>query len=1534
MKHLIFAPRFTALVAILFLATSAQAQRQMEKLGRGVVAVRQSSTQMYVGWRLLATDPAEIAFNLYRVSNGATNKLNGTPITNSCNFVDGTLNFAQTNSYFVRPVLDSVEQASSSSFHLPANLPTQQYFSVPIQMPPGGTSPASTDGEHAGGPYSYTANDCSVADLDGDGEYEIILKWEPTNAQDNSNSGHTGPVYLDAYRLDGTRLWQINLGKNIRAGAHYTQFMVYDLDGDGRAEVACKTAPGTIDGQGNFVIMGADNPNTIYTNSNGYILTGPEYLTIFDGLTGAELATTNYIPGRGNVSSWGDSYGNRVDRFLACVAHLDGVRPSLVMCRGYYTRAVLAAWDWRNGQLTQRWVFDSNNPGSGTAAGQGNHNLSVADVDGDGKDEIIYGSATINDNGAIMYATGYGHGDALHVSDADPDRPGLEVWTIHEPSNVPGADLHNAQTGQLLFTTAVTPAGVEGPGRGVASDVWAGNRGYEMWGGGGFRDRYGNNLGRTPGSANFLAWWDADLTRELLDGNHTDKYGTGSDTRLLTASGASSNNGTKSTPGLSADILGDWREEIIFRASDNGSLRIYISTNIATTRLYTLMHDPQYRAAIAWQNVAYNQPPHPGFLISVDMHPPPVAPLSDADLVWRGASGSSWDASLSANWFTNRPWSSNHAASVFNAGNTVLFDLTGSNSAPVNLVGNLSPGKVTVHTPIARNYTFSGEGMLEGSMQLVKAGAGTLTINNTNTYSGDTRATEGVLRINGTLAQSRVSAHGNVWGTRVGGIGVVGGLEVQRGVMFDPGVAANSPGNFTVSNSFSLTGGASNVFDLSDDPTGVLKTNDAVQVFGNVVLTGTNIIHINKLNGFLGNGLYPLIAYSGTLSGGIGNLVLSGSFEQPVILTNPPGMIALASVLPPGPPAQPLGLSATAVGLFQINLAWQDNADDESVYLVERSTDNNNFSQIVSLAANTTNYPNSGLTPGATYYYRVRATNIVGTSDYSPVASATLPTELLPLTWQGDGSANTWDMGGAANWFNGSSLVVFGNGARVTFDQSGSATPSINLVGQLQPASITVNASQNYTFSGAGSIVGTNTLVKTGTGQLTINASNFFNGGTILSNGTVILGNIPANARGLGIGTVTFMGGTLQFNGFGGNTGTTWGTCTNPVVVPAGQTGSVRLPPRFSFNSRLTGSGTLNLVDDYVRCDIGGNWASFTGRVNVGPRSGSSEFRLNNSAGYASTAFYLSNGVTLYNINGNDVTIDIGELQGAAGSTLGPGNGSSTGPLWRVGAKNTDATFSGTIVNAGTTRITKLGTGTWTLTGANTYDGATTISAGRLNINGDHSGASGPVTVAAPATLGGNGTIGSSTTNNGTLSPGTSIGRLTFNGTLRLNPGSRTYIEISKTELTNDVVRVLTPLAYNAQLIVTNITGNLTAGDSFRIFDAPSYSGSFVSTNLPSLSAGLAWDTSGLATNGTIKVINTTPPSFATVSFNGGQLTIQATGGVASVTYYLLASTNLELPAASWTRVATNTFDGTGTFVFSNLVDFGNPQTYYRIQLP
>ena len=605
----------------LILPISLFAQREMESLDRGVVAIHMPGDSVFVSWRLLGNDPDDISFNIYRKIGASTPiKLNQNPITGATIFTDKAVNFTAQNEWFVKPVLNGKEQLESTSFALQSGSVAQPYLSVPLKTQRG-----------------YTPNDISVGDLDGDGEYEIILH-QVGKGRDNSHPGLTTEPLLEAYKLDGTFLWRISLGKNIREGAHYTQFIVYDLDGDGRAEIACKTADGTTDGQGKVI----GDATKDWRNRSGYILAGPEYLTVFDGLNGAEINTTNFIPQRYNTlnptvndlkSYWGDGYGNRMDRFLAAVAYLDGKHPSLIMSRGYYTRTFVTAWDFKNKNLTKRWTFDSGEPGNRGYGGQGNHNLSIADVDDDGKDEIIFGAMTIDDNGKGLYTTRLGHGDALHVGDLDPDRPGLEVFDIQESFADAGANFRDAKTGEIIWKKASVKADEdgEGPGRGLSLNVDPRYRGSESWVAGagitGMFDTKGNKISENTPSVNFGIFWDGDLQSELLNSTVISKWDyensqsiTLLNTRLYDCL---SNNGTKSTPALSADILGDWREEVIYRTADASELRIFTTTIPTKHRLYTFMHDPQYRLSIAWQNVGYNQPPHTSFYMGDDMNKPP-----------------------------------------------------------------------------------------------------------------------------------------------------------------------------------------------------------------------------------------------------------------------------------------------------------------------------------------------------------------------------------------------------------------------------------------------------------------------------------------------------------------------------------------------------------------------------------------------------------------------------------------------------------------------------------------------------------------------------------------------------------------------------------------------------------------------------------------------------------------------------------------------------------------------------------------------
>ncbi len=713
---------------------------QLERLDRGLVAV-DTPEGVFLSWRLLAS---EVGGHTYSGLRGPQFRVyrDGDVIAivrDSTNFLDEE--GSADSEYRVVPVPRGRPGVGPEG---EAAVWAEGHHDLPLQKPEGGTTPAGEE-------YDYTANDVSVGDVDGDGQYEFVVKWDPTNSKDVSQRGYTGPTYVDTYTLDGELLHRIDLGVNIRSGAHYTQFVVYDLDGDGRSEIMLKTAPGTRTltfgeggeaseehitlpredveagvGHGDDYRMSAgdyrehvvqmfrnwhehsevvagnwpatleeafgEEPRYDYPLSEadagaladffldeyapsrsarnelrefeGFIVDGPEYLTVFDGETGAELDTVRYEPGRGDDGLlWGDyamsriEPGNRVDRLLSGVAYLDGASPSAVFARGYYTRSAVAAYDFDGEDISLRWIADSghvpmdnpfnasphggrgSDPELGTLAGQGFHSFGVADVDADGRQEIVYGSATLDDDGSLLYSshaegppgssiegetTKLGHGDAMHVGDLDPEREGLEVWTVHEGgASAPyGFAMRDAATGEVLF------GGYTGTdtGRGMVGDVDPDVPGLEAWssmppGGGaeaGLWSADGEFLGdETPGT-NMSIRWSADMTTQVIEGTEDPRIEDWRRGTLLTAGGTLTNNGTKGNPALVADVLGDWREELVLRTRDSGALRILTSTEVTGHRLHTLMHDPQYRVDVARQQTGYNQPAYPSFHLGAD----------------------------------------------------------------------------------------------------------------------------------------------------------------------------------------------------------------------------------------------------------------------------------------------------------------------------------------------------------------------------------------------------------------------------------------------------------------------------------------------------------------------------------------------------------------------------------------------------------------------------------------------------------------------------------------------------------------------------------------------------------------------------------------------------------------------------------------------------------------------------------------------------------------------------------------------------
>ena len=692
-------------VAVTTLAQTTPAS-QMETLDRGVVALPATTKGNFVSWRLLGTDnPTQTTFDLLRDDQPIAQNLTKT------NFIDTNGNSASQYKVVTKSGGNAVETSD------PVSPWDNECLTLQLNRP--------ADGANGG---TYTPNDMSVGDVDGDGQYELFVKWDPSTQQDNGYDGKTDKVYIDCYKIAKTEngnakfLWRIDLGDNIRAGAHYTQFMVYDFDGDGQAEMICKTAPGTKDGTGQYVnqaatdstIKGHSN-NQKFADSKGRIKSGAEYLTVFNGETGAAIHTTWYLPGRagtgallpsgkqattgeggselGKVSTypakdfWGDSNSNRSERYLAAVASINGTNqpPCAIFSRGYYTRAYVWAVSFDGNRLHTEWLHASPTPsqsqvytthydpsatyptitvdgdvlmrnpvktapgntggvlasetnggivGSNTLYGNGNHNLSVVDVDGDGCDEIIWGAAALDNDGTLLYATGYGHGDAMHVGTMIPERGGFQVFDVHEEkldAKHGSWDLHDAATGEVLYHGTF---GNKDNGRGTAADLSADNRGYEFWSS---DDRHprsaatGKEVIAKSCTVNFRIYWDGTPQDQLFDGGYSKDSGKASPyiqkwngsafTNIATFGDKKQNNGqtcntTKATPCLQADIIGDWREELVlWNYDDPSQITIYTTTIATENAVPTLMHDHTYRMAIAWQNTAYNQPPHLGYYL-------------------------------------------------------------------------------------------------------------------------------------------------------------------------------------------------------------------------------------------------------------------------------------------------------------------------------------------------------------------------------------------------------------------------------------------------------------------------------------------------------------------------------------------------------------------------------------------------------------------------------------------------------------------------------------------------------------------------------------------------------------------------------------------------------------------------------------------------------------------------------------------------------------------------------------------------------
>lgn len=597
--------------SVVFSVTSRPVKPAATPLKRGLMALHKAAGNL-VSWRARATDDRNLRFRLWR---GTTAAAQNTKV-NSGNFITGKTNFldagASAASYYRLEVID--QQGNIIETEVSKKTWDNQTLYIPLK------DGAPTD--PSGNGATYTPNDASYCDMDGDGEYEIILKWSPSNEKDAASSGATSNVFFDCYKLDGTRLWRIDMGQNFFASAHTMQFIAWDLDGDGYGEFMAKTAPGTIDGQGNYVLLGNDDPLENLKSSRGKQDHGSEYITVFDGMTGAELATIPYHTDyKAGLSYWGDSKQNRSERYLAAIAWLDGAEgnPSPIFARGYYSGAFVAAYDWDGETLKERWVSRNTTSGQGLW-GEGAHWISIGDCTGDGKQDIVYGSAALKSDGTLLYRTGLGHGDALHLGDFDPENPGMEVFMAHEHSPY-GVDLRDAKTGKIL----VRQTAGDDTGRGLMAhfDSEAEGSYFQHSASASLYDWKGGTVAETVthgggASLNNRIYWNGTLADDFFDKSVLEYYKPDAKAfwRMQVNGGnytiGTLNNSSKKNPCVMGDLLGDWREEIVAWSEVDGVYNLIINATDYETP-YTvphLMDDLNYRAQLINQNCCYNQPPH------------------------------------------------------------------------------------------------------------------------------------------------------------------------------------------------------------------------------------------------------------------------------------------------------------------------------------------------------------------------------------------------------------------------------------------------------------------------------------------------------------------------------------------------------------------------------------------------------------------------------------------------------------------------------------------------------------------------------------------------------------------------------------------------------------------------------------------------------------------------------------------------------------------------------------------------------------
>jgi len=1461
------------------------AQRIQQTLGRSVVAVTDGGgSNVLVTWRKLAQEQEGCTYNLYRRANGGSTytKVNTTPITKT-NYQTTLSQVPYNSEIAVTIVQDGVESEKSNAFLFKQQAYKDVFFDFNFE-----TAVLT--------PNNYKAKYAWPMDLDGNGEFDAIL------VDRLYSGGYTDPACtttthkLQAYTLEGKCLWTIDMGPNVPIDEGQNDKVVaYDINGDGKCEVIVKSSDLTRfwDATNNTWGKYANGSSVADTDGDGITdyttqtkRNPPFYISVLNARTGEEIdcAELKYSTIKDSQDSY--SRDNRSDymndsngteyAFLSgkfAIAYFDGTHPSLaVQCydrsssSGHHYYVTEWKYDWTNGKPSN-WHHDSTwsmNDALNNVDGEF-HQLRVADVDGDGIDEVMEGGYIMNSKKGLVTNPQIHHGDRFDVSDIDPDRPGMEVFAIQQ-SNLLGQVIYDAATGEHLKEWYLSS--VYDVGRGRCMDVDADHKGYEVFSLlPNLYDCKGNVI--KEGETTYpmeASWWDGDLQRELIGSPGGNGYGSNvmitkyDGTRLVQFSRESSwavHAGWAVRPAYMGDMTGDWREEIVLmkQNADTSTGLIGYSTDIATDHsFYTLQEDPHYRLDCTTRG--YYQAPCTSFYLGEEMPYPPLPPTMVTDLRW--ADGSTWSAN--GGGFTTFDQTTSQS---YSDGKSVVFDMSGDNAQTINLSGSLKPKTVYVMSPKGHDYTFVGSGTLDGTMQLWKSMQGTATFNNNFNFTGSTVVSEGTLCVNGTIAGPvDLRAKGTLAGTATinGDITFEGALNYE-GCRLMPGSETDQYGTMTFGKSLTIPGEVYIEVNAANGKSGRLMVN------GDLTFEGENIFTINQIGDKIAEGKYVLAECTGTLTADVANFSARGldgvnfdiTAEGKQIILNINGTRAPeTNVVWTGNESNVWDYKSDNFKTSSSSTPFVTN--DEVVFNDESGNRNITLNDLMVTNGVTLNVDNGTYTftgeggisgtGGVTKNGKGEVKMDLENSDYT---GATIINEgTLTVTNLADGGKKS--ALGAASASKGNLQI---GGGTLKIDALNMATDRI--ITLTDTATINI-ARSNGAISLKGMVTGSGYLVKEGKGQLnfTYAGTNPF-AGIIVKQGTISQGSWQSTFGKTG-SPMVLAGGTVDLIDI--NNSSTRPILNHVVTVVEGTDNTVKGTTRGAINGSFKGKGNLTIVSDGVRNDIGADFSQFEGKLTA---QGANFRLMSNVTDMKKTSLTLDDAcyVGHYASNGSSaqaVTTKIGSLSSTA-TTCSIGNGSDS---YEVGYDNTDATYKG-LLKAKT--VKKYGTGTWTLStngstsSVDVYEGALLLNNNPFASN-PSSFTTGSLTVRNGGTLMGSGCANVVTVQKGgTLMAGTAttFGALKFNGNLTMQEGSTIIVRVgvyASGSNGNDKYKINKSLSHTNDTILVKVDAarTLAAGDEITVFNGSgTQTGSYI-LKTESEGKDITWDDSQLLSDGILKV--------------------------------------------------------------------------------